>query len=361
MLIDIPEKTRETYDLVRGDYTETFSPKLPNGLNLGAQIFWQEHTFPAKFAEVTDILMYPQFWAWKLTGIKASEVTSLGVHTDLWNPLQKEFSKLVKTRKWLNLFPSMAKAVSILGNVSKDISRQIGLSEAIPVACGIHDSNASLLPYIGSLENKFSIISSGTWFIFMSVGGNIDQLDEFRDSLANVDAFGNVVPTSRFMGGREYEILIEDKNTEPKIIDINYIIKNQIFILPSFTGLVGPFPNSVGRWIGPKDTLSDEEHCAAVALYLAMMSSECLKLVGCGDIIVVEGPLVKNNIFASILSSLLDKPVHLSKDTTGTTNGAIYLFGSKNSKMNLNKNIVSINGRNVKIYYKNWLKLLGSK
>ena len=29
--------------------------------------------------------MYPQYWAYRLTGVLANEVTSLGCHTDLWN------------------------------------------------------------------------------------------------------------------------------------------------------------------------------------------------------------------------------------------------------------------------------------
>lgn len=35
--------------------------------------------------------MYPQYWALRLTGIAANEVTSLGCHTDLWNPWTADF------------------------------------------------------------------------------------------------------------------------------------------------------------------------------------------------------------------------------------------------------------------------------
>jgi hypothetical protein len=39
------------------------------------------------------------------------------------------------------------------------------------------------------------------------VGGDLDHLDPKRDTLANVDAYGRAVPSSRFMGGREFEVL----------------------------------------------------------------------------------------------------------------------------------------------------------
>src|SRR5690606_21705203 len=95
-----PDDLAEVYDKVRPAFAETFSPRLPAGLNLGAQIFWQQQNFPDVFARVTAILMYPQYWAWRLTGRLASEATSLGCHTDLWKPETKEFSSLVGRLGW---------------------------------------------------------------------------------------------------------------------------------------------------------------------------------------------------------------------------------------------------------------------
>ena len=36
--------------------------------------------------------MYPQYWAYRLTGVLANEVTSLGCHTDLWDYRAGDFS-----------------------------------------------------------------------------------------------------------------------------------------------------------------------------------------------------------------------------------------------------------------------------
>lgn len=313
----------ETDGYSRPDFSETLSPSLPIGLNLGAQIYWQSKTFPEAFARATAILMYPQYWAWRLTGVMASEVTSLGTHTDLWNPTTSDFSSLVDREGWRGLFPPMTPAISVLGTITSDVATVTGLRTNTPVACGIHDSNASLLPYLEA--GPITIISSGTWTIVMSIGGATDGLDPARDCLANVDAFGRPVPTARFMGGREYAILLEGNGVVPSVSDIEKVIKTGAMVLPSFIDGVGPFAGASGKWIGA--FANDAERAAGVALYMALMSKTCLSLAGIGDAIVVEGPLAKNDIYCGLLAALTGVPTYRSGDATGTSTGAAMLFG----------------------------------
>src|SRR4029078_13066639 len=91
-----PAEIESAYDRIRPPFSETFSPRLPGGLNLGAQFHYQKTAFPEAFAGVRTIVTYPQYWAWRLTGAAATEVTSLGCHTDLWRPREKRFSGLVE-------------------------------------------------------------------------------------------------------------------------------------------------------------------------------------------------------------------------------------------------------------------------
>ena len=112
-----PEEAAAAYAAVRPDFAESLSPRLPNGLNLGAQIFWQSRAHAADFARVTAILTYPQYWAWRLTGVMASEVTSLGCHTDLWAPERGDFSAMVAAQGWAGLFPPVRPAASVLGTI----------------------------------------------------------------------------------------------------------------------------------------------------------------------------------------------------------------------------------------------------
>lgn len=352
----LPEQTSAQYDRVRGEFSETLSPKLPKGLNLGAQLYWQQQAFPDQFSKVTDIMMYPQYWAWKLTNIKATEITSLGVHTDLWNPTKKRFSNLTYEQKWRKLFPPTRPANSILGNISSEVSKYTGMDENVTVVCGIHDSNASLLPHLKKQNNNFTVVSSGTWTIIMSIGSGIEGLDPVRDSMANVNMFGDAVPTARFMGGREYDFLIGDREAVPTIENANFIIDNQIFILPTFELGVGPFPNSHGMWKGEFENLSDGEFCAAISIYLALMTNACIDIAGLGDYIILEGPLSKNEIYASFLTTLTKRKIYLSTDMTGTSIGAAMLFNMNLKSNNAMETVIPFTHEQLAHYHKYWLK-----
>ena len=320
-----PEETAAAYASERPDFAESLSPRLPNGLNLGAQIFWQSRAHAADFAEVTAILTYPQYWAWRLTGVMASEVTSLGCHTDLWAPGRGDFSAMVAAQGWAGLFPPVRPAASVLGSILPEVALATGLKADTPVTCGIHDSNASLLPHLGAHETPFTILSTGTWAIAMTVGGDTGRLDPARDSLANVDAFGRAVPTARFMGGREFDLLVPEI-VEPDAGDIARVIAQDIRVQPSFMPGVGPFPAGAGRWT--REPATAAERTAAASLYLALMTRACLDLCGLGREIIIEGPLARNALFGQALARLTGVPVSASGDATGTSLGASMLFGA---------------------------------
>ena len=87
------------------------------------------------------------------------------------------------------------------------LRESLGSAGRSTIFCGIHDSSASLLPHLKERDPPFAVVSTGTWVILFAVGGDIDQLDPNRDTLANVSAFGDPVACARFMGGREFERL----------------------------------------------------------------------------------------------------------------------------------------------------------
>ena len=320
-----PEETAAAYGAVRPDFAESLSPRLPNGLNLGAQIFWQSQAHEAAFARVTDILTYPQYWAWRLTGVLASEVTSLGCHTDLWAPERGDFSGMVRSLGWREKFPHVRPAASVLGTIVPDVAARTGLGPDTPVTCGIHDSNASLLPHLGAHAAPFTILSTGTWVIAMTVGGDTGRLDPARDSLANVDAFGRAVPTARFMGGREFDQLVPDI-VEPTGADIARVVADDIRVQPAVVPGVGPFPLAPGGW--SREPATAGERTAAASLYLALMTRACLDLCGLGREIIIEGPLARNALFGQALARLAGVKVSASGDATGTSLGASMLFGA---------------------------------
>lgn len=356
---DGPETSDEAYARARPGFAETLSPRLPNGLNLGAQIFWQSRAFPEDFGRVTAILTYPQYWAWRLSGMHASEVTSLGCHTDLWVPDKGDFSTMVDAQGWRAFFPPIKPAASVLGPILHTIADLTGLPADTPVTVGIHDSNASLVPHLGRDEAPFTILSTGTWAIAMTVGGDTSQLDQMRDSLANVDAFGRPVPTARFMGGREFDAIV-GTIVEPSEADVDAVISGDIQALPTFAPGMGPFAQQRGRWTTDAASLSDGERTAAASLYLALVARECLELCGLGRSITIEGPLARNQVFATALAALTGVTVHASGDGTGTSLGASLLFGGKPAHGSHDVQVSPLNHPGFADYARRWQDRAGA-
>ena len=76
-------------------------------------------------------------------------------------------------------------------------------------------------------------MTTGTWVIIMSVGGEKKTFNPNKDILINVDAFGNPVPSARFMGGREFEIVTKNISIKPTAVDITSVFNKSIFLFPA--------------------------------------------------------------------------------------------------------------------------------
>jgi sugar (pentulose or hexulose) kinase len=220
-------------------------------------------------------------------------------------------------------------AFEALGPISPDIAADLGLTDDVPVYCGIHDSNASLLPHLIKNEPPFSVVSTGTWVICFGVGGELAHLDPGRDTLANVDAYGRAVPSSRFMGGREFETVAADLGAFDQAAAetaLDATVEKGMMLLPNIADGTGPFPGKVSRWIGA-DGASTAERYAALALYLALMTEACLQLIGARGAIFVEGPFAHNRLYSAALSALTARDVIALPGSTGTSQGAALLTG----------------------------------
>ena len=97
----------------------------------------------------------------------------------------------------VKMFQAFGEAAEVLGLITAEVAAATGLPASTPVAVGIHDSNASLLPHLMAREGAFSVVSTGTWVVVMTVGGDPVTLDPARDTLVNVNAFGQPVPSAR--------------------------------------------------------------------------------------------------------------------------------------------------------------------
>lgn len=321
--------SKAAYSKVRPQFAETLSPELPAGLNLGLQIFWQQQNFADKFEQVTQILMYPQYWGWRLTGQLVGEVTSLGCHTDLWSPVANYYSTLVQNY-WHLLMPNLKPAWQVLGTVTESVVKQTGLPADCQVYVGLHDSNASYLRYLFNSREKaesFTVISTGTWTILMRARAELSVLNPERDMLANCDIYGDPIACARFMGGREYAVICERLGSSPEVPfsaeDIQSAINNLWMATPDFSEGNGPFGGHEATLPKPQTALSAG---AVATLYCALMIDQRLTDLKATGAIYIEGAFLKNSLLCQLVAQLRpDQRVYLSADDTGTVQGVVLL------------------------------------
>jgi L-fuculokinase len=312
------------YETLRPAFEESGSPRLPAGLNLGRQLDWLQVRFPADFARAKHVLMYPQYWAWRLCGVAASEVTSLGCHTDLWRPGERTWSSLVERHGWQPLFPPLREAWARLGRLRPELAADTGLPADCEIVCGIHDSNASLLRHLLTLQSggPCTVLSTGTWVIAAALGSATKPMVEAQDMLANCNVFGDAVPCMRFMGGREFAALARAQPASFGREDVERLIGQRTMALPCFAETGGPFAGQAGRVEGPAPA-SAAEQAALATLYVVLMTDHCLHALGAAGRVVVEGAFTANPWFGPLLAGLADgRGVTVSDDSSGTTCGA---------------------------------------
>jgi L-fuculokinase len=312
---------------LRDAYAQTFSPNLPQGLNLGRQVFHVQRRRAEVFERAAHLLMYPQFWSWRLSGVMAAEVTSLGTHTDLWRPHEQAYSQLARRQGWVRLMPPMRAAAERLGRVRASVAAATGIPESCEVACGIHDSNASYLRFLMDREREaFTVVSSGTWTIVMANRGDLRRLREERDMLANVNAFGAPVATARYMGGREYESIARTAEA-PTEQAVEQVIAQGVIALPSFAS-AGPYSGRAGRIEGDA-ALNPEQRAALATLYSALMTTLLVESLGAAGEIFVDGPLARNPLFARLLAALVPVGTVRIYPEGGGTRVAAFLAGMR--------------------------------
>ena len=313
-----------SYDAVRPPFDECFSPLSAGGLNLGRQIFYLEQNFPKEFAAARAFLAYPQFWSWRLSGVMATEVTSLGAHTDLWRPKEGRLSSLVESQGWTRLFPPIRRAWETLGRLRPEIAAETGLSPDVRVVCGAHDSNASLVPYLASRSDPFTVLSTGTWVIIMAVGGKA-PIDAKADMLANVDVRGRPVPTARTharagvrrAGGRQAGGGARSRRRRARRLRRH-----------GHARLHRPgraVRQAEGFCRGRGAERRRPARAALATLYCALMSAHMLKLLEAPGDLIVEGGFNRSPAFAGVLAALMPGRDVLVAPASGAAEGAALL------------------------------------
>lgn len=178
----------------------TASPEL-GMLNSGLQLLWFKRMKTEVYGEVKHILHLPQYLAGMVHEQTLSEHTSIGCHTMMWDFDHMEY------HSWLS-----QEGIKLPDPVSVSESFPVALGgRTLEAGIGIHDSSASLVPYILAAPEEFVLISTGTWCISMNPSNSepltAEELEQ--DCLCFLGVHGKPVKSSRFFLGRIHDLNVD--------------------------------------------------------------------------------------------------------------------------------------------------------
>lgn len=403
------------YDLQKTTYTPPFSALI----NPAKGVYYLQKYFPDDFAKTACILNFPQYWGFVFTGITGAEPTYCGCHTYLWNHKKSDWSQVADTLKIRHLLPTNYKnTYEQLGTLKQDLAQKMTLSPDVIVTMGIHDSNASLLPYLTNqiaqnakqtgtpnIQDDFSkeftedfiLNSTGTWCVCMHSQNSLEFNDDDIGKIVffNQSAFRKPVKTSIFLGGMELDTYVKlfQQHTKTDLFPsstiecVNKILLDKTcFLLPEIISGSGQFPHAkAGIWEdsvffsfedmqngkkNPKILGNEQEFFALLDISLVIQTEIALKRAGLGEKtkIFTEGGFRKNKLYNTLLSSILPKnSVFLTSMAEATAFGAaltakIACENAKSDTIFIDANIEYVPVEKVSVfqyekYKKQWLSL----
>jgi len=341
------------YDLQR----KTASFELKALVNPGKGIYFLQKSYPEEFARTNRILMYAQYFAYKLSGEVTADPTYLACHTYLFDHEKIGYSEVADALGIRDLLPETIKDPGdVAGLILPEVAARTGLSPLTKILVGIHDSNASLLPYlIKKQDEDFIVNSTGTWCVAM----HPEEAVRFSDDeigkavFYNMSAFREPVKTTILVGGLEFETYTEILKArfgmasypafDPDLYR-EVIGEAAEFILPAVVPGTGQYPDSQPRAVDhgavfPLDKIQtgaqtppffrDPARAYVVLnLSLALQTATALKRVGLRDGVTVytEGGFRGNRDYNAILAALCPgASFHLSGVPEATSFGAALL------------------------------------
>jgi sugar (pentulose or hexulose) kinase len=322
-----PAEIAAGYARIAPPFAETFCNTWPAALSLGRQLYWLETAFAGEFARVRSIMTWSQYLAFRLGGRQTCEVSTLGAFSQLLDVLNVDFSSLVRQRGWVDRFAPLTRAWEDIGELKREF-RPAAFSGRGRILCGVHDSDANYLRYLAAGFSELALLSTGTFVVGFESQTDIHRLDPSRETFSYTNVFGRPIGCCGFFGGREFDRLLAGAApSSASAMEIEAIIANGVFALPSFSDTGGPVAGSGnrGRIEGPFTGVPGQSASLAT-LYTALMMSEVLDAVESRSPIVIDGPFSRNDLFCSLLGALRPRqPIASSLLQEGTAAGAAVL------------------------------------
>ncbi len=194
----LQQKFYQTYGGENTFARQTASPVLGN-LNSGMQLYFLKNEKPELFKKIACALHLPQYISYLFSNIVATDITSIGCHTGLWDFNNNQYHHWVNDEKIDNLFAAILPCETAISYAYKNNNFISGI--------GLHDSSAALIPYLTTFSSPFILLSTGTWCISLNPFNDETLTDEElrQDCLCYLSYQGKNVKASRLFAGFEHE------------------------------------------------------------------------------------------------------------------------------------------------------------
>ncbi len=324
---------------------QTGSPAM-GMLNSGLQMFKIKYMQPALFRKIKLSMHLPQYIIYLITGRSASEYTTLGSHSMLWNYEMMDYHDWIRKEGFDKLMPPVLAANSFIHREGKD---------NILSGFGLHSACSALIPYRKSERNPFILISAGTWFVNFNLFNTrtltTGQLN--KDCQHYMTPEGSGVKASRVYLGGEHDYQTKRIAQYFKLKDDFYksVTYNADILqhpapdfIPSLINKTGcePFKNRSEWMVSAFANAACAYHHLLDGLSDLLIGS--LDMIQAKEIplIYMDGGFSSNEIFCNILAEKLDGQTLSIPDSSYATALGAAIHITRPAKVCYSENIRSV-------------------
>ncbi|TVR31994.1 MAG: hypothetical protein EA404_08705 [Spirochaetaceae bacterium] len=350
------ESVIRDFEALAGDpqelYRTTCTPRMDRSINMALGFMNACALYPQLRHQANAVLSLPDYLVMLLSGTRYTNMTYLGCHTYLWDFREWGWSKVARAIGYAALAPEPIKRAGESTSLLASWRRRIGNDNAVRVMPGLHDSNASIIPYLIRYGQRFCLHSTGSWCVTM-VPAETPQLspqDMQNNILYNISVQHKPVKTHTFPGGillsrnveriRSFDRSFSEAQTDVTILQ-RIIAKAQWFYIPDLSEPRESVTHD-GTAIAPdaflerlrRDAESTDrasaEYYALTVIGIALAIHDAIKDFDFSNVehLCVEGGFRHNQWYLTVLAALLpDIPLVITDIDEATALGASLYAG----------------------------------
>lgn len=313
---------------------QTASPIL-GSLNSGMQLYRLKYEKPELYNKTEYALHLPQYLSFIISKKVATDITSIGCHTMLWNFQKNNY------HEWVYKEALNEKLAPVYN--SNKTSSTIFNNKQIEVGIGLHDSSSALIPYLKTFNEPFILISTGTWCISLNPF-NDSALTDYElnnDCLCYLSYEGKPVKASRLLAGYEHEQQIKKMAAHfNKSEDYYKAVNFDVAILNKIKNKPGTECNEIN--LNNFSTYDEAYHVFIHSIVQKQTTSTNLILNNSAvKKIFVDGGFSSNIIYMQMLAeSFNDKEVYAASVPQASALGAALVIHSCWNEKQLPENLI---------------------